>query len=197
MTWCIKLLLLTREGSTRYNSLIWHCKPFSSHRAQGKQVLMEKARELLKLTPDESRFVEQLNVPTHSANENSFYEEFGIIGLRVDRVEPGLMTFTFKVPARLIVRILHLTRYSWHGHLVNLFNVWNFVPFELDLRAATGIFLCLVAEKIDVGMKRKKRNWFSILFVMQGTVAYSMRLIFCFLVVIKIFYFLFLRNFPG
>ncbi|KAJ9698607.1 hypothetical protein PVL29_007596 [Vitis rotundifolia] len=66
---------------------------------------MEKTKELLKLTVDESRIVSQLNVPPHRPNlESSFYEEFSIKGIRVDRVEPGLITCTFKVPARLIDR---------------------------------------------------------------------------------------------
>ncbi|RVW56373.1 hypothetical protein CK203_101738 [Vitis vinifera] len=78
---------------------------------------MGKTIELLKLTVDESRIVSQLSVPPHRPNlESSFYEEFSIRGIRVDRVEPGLITCTFKVPARLIDRNGYLSS----GAIANL-----------------------------------------------------------------------------
>ncbi|CAL5353102.1 unnamed protein product [Camellia sinensis] len=62
---------------------------------------MEKARESLKLTDEESELVSRLNVPPHQVNiESSFYEDFTVKGIRVDRVDPGFIACTFKVPPR-------------------------------------------------------------------------------------------------
>ncbi len=66
---------------------------------------MDKAKEFLGLTGEESESVSRLTVHPHRAGvEPSFYEEFGLRGIRVDRVEPGFVACSFKVPPRLIVR---------------------------------------------------------------------------------------------
>lgn len=61
---------------------------------------MEKARQCLELNQEESDSVARLAI---QATEFSFYEDFALRGIRVDRVEPGLVSCTFKVPPRLTV----------------------------------------------------------------------------------------------
>ncbi|XP_062172341.1 uncharacterized protein LOC133877905 [Alnus glutinosa] len=64
---------------------------------------MEKAKEFLGLTAEESESVSRLTVHPHRVGvEPSFYEVFSLRGIRVDRVEPGFVACTFKVPPRLI-----------------------------------------------------------------------------------------------
>ncbi|CAN1846490.1 Acyl-coenzyme A thioesterase 13 [Linum perenne] len=66
---------------------------------------MEKAKQFLEPIQGEADMVSQLVIPTHRVgHECSFYEDFSIRGIRVDRVEPGLVTCTFTVPARLTDR---------------------------------------------------------------------------------------------
>ncbi|PRQ34386.1 putative acyl-CoA hydrolase [Rosa chinensis] len=66
---------------------------------------MEKAKKRLELSEEESRCVSRLPVPSHSVGSGlSFYEDFALKGIRVDRVEPGLVVCTFKVPPRLTDR---------------------------------------------------------------------------------------------
>ncbi|GMI97156.1 hypothetical protein like AT2G29590 [Hibiscus trionum] len=63
---------------------------------------MEKVKEFLKLDKEAEQTVSRLTVPPHRVGyERSFYNEFGLRGLRVDRVEPGFVSCTFKVPPRL------------------------------------------------------------------------------------------------
>ncbi|KAK7860272.1 acyl-coenzyme a thioesterase 13 [Quercus suber] len=64
---------------------------------------MEKAREFLELSSEkESESVSRLTIHPHRVgHEPSFYEDFALRGIRVDRVEPGLVSCTFKVPRRL------------------------------------------------------------------------------------------------
>ncbi|XP_059430802.1 uncharacterized protein LOC132164327 [Corylus avellana] len=63
---------------------------------------MNKAQEFLALTEEESESVSRLTVPPHRVGvEPSFYEDFVLRGIRVDRVEPGFVACTFKVPPRL------------------------------------------------------------------------------------------------
>lgn len=67
--------------------------------------LMEKAKEFLKLSEEESASVSQLKIHPHRPGlDCSFYEDFALRGIRVDRVEPGIVSCTFKVPSRLTVR---------------------------------------------------------------------------------------------
>ncbi|KAJ7964122.1 acyl-coenzyme A thioesterase 13 [Quillaja saponaria] len=64
--------------------------------------MMERANEFLQLTKEESDAVSRLTVPSHRVGvDSSFYEHFALRGIRVDRVEPGFVACTFKVPARL------------------------------------------------------------------------------------------------
>ncbi|CAN1282443.1 Acyl-coenzyme A thioesterase 13 [Linum perenne] len=66
---------------------------------------MEKAKQFLEPIQGEADMVSQLVIPTHRVgHECSFYEDFSIRGIRVDRVEPGLVTCSFTVPARLTDR---------------------------------------------------------------------------------------------
>ncbi|KAF3439536.1 hypothetical protein FNV43_RR17814 [Rhamnella rubrinervis] len=66
---------------------------------------MEKAKRFLKPTNEESESVARLSVPVHQIGVNSsFYEYFSLRGIRVDRVEPGFVACTFKVPPRLTDR---------------------------------------------------------------------------------------------
>ncbi|KAJ4849934.1 hypothetical protein Tsubulata_017856 [Turnera subulata] len=61
---------------------------------------MEKAREVLEVSDEE---VARLKIHPHRVGvECSFYEDFAVRGIRVDLVEPGLVSCTFKVPPRLI-----------------------------------------------------------------------------------------------
>ncbi|KAK7300978.1 hypothetical protein RJT34_11832 [Clitoria ternatea] len=66
---------------------------------------MEKTREMLeaRLNKEESEAVSRLNsVPSLKPGDNSsFYEHFILTGIRVDRVQPGLVSCSFKVPSRL------------------------------------------------------------------------------------------------
>ncbi|XVF19925.1 hypothetical protein REPUB_Repub11eG0153300 [Reevesia pubescens] len=62
---------------------------------------MEKATEFLELNKEEES-VSQLTIHPHRVGSNcSFFEDFALRGIHVDRVEPGLVSCTFKVPLRL------------------------------------------------------------------------------------------------
>ncbi|KAH7549935.1 hypothetical protein ACOSP7_025046 [Xanthoceras sorbifolium] len=63
---------------------------------------MDKANERLKVTEEEAEIVSRLTIHPHRVGvDSSFYEDFALRGIRVDRVEPGLVSCTFKVPPRL------------------------------------------------------------------------------------------------
>ncbi|KAK0605619.1 hypothetical protein LWI29_028938 [Acer saccharum] len=64
---------------------------------------MEKAKVCLELNEEESETVSRLTIHPHRVVgvDPSFYEVFALRGIRVDRVEPGLVSCTFKVPPRL------------------------------------------------------------------------------------------------
>lgn len=65
---------------------------------------MEKTKEILQITRQESELVSQLRVHPHRVNiDHSFYEDYATRGIRVDRVQPGFVSCTFKVPSRLTV----------------------------------------------------------------------------------------------
>ncbi|KAM3373995.1 hypothetical protein P3S68_012709 [Capsicum galapagoense] len=67
-----------------------------------KREIMEKAKGFLELTQEESDRVSSLDIPPHRTGTGfSFYECYALRGIRVDRVEPGLVFCTFKVPPRL------------------------------------------------------------------------------------------------
>ncbi|XP_070664910.1 uncharacterized protein [Malus domestica] len=66
---------------------------------------MGRAKRFLGLTQDESEAVSRLAVPEQAAGAGkSFYDAFAVAGIRVDRVEPGLVVCSFKVPPRLTDR---------------------------------------------------------------------------------------------
>ncbi|KAF2311976.1 hypothetical protein GH714_027645 [Hevea brasiliensis] len=66
---------------------------------------MEKAKQFLKLSEEELASISQLTFQPHRLGlDYSFYEDFALRGIRVDRVEPGIVSCTFKVPARLTDR---------------------------------------------------------------------------------------------
>ncbi|KAI3450305.1 hypothetical protein Pfo_006970 [Paulownia fortunei] len=68
---------------------------------------MPKAREFLEKTStsEEADKVSRLTFPPHQAHlETSFYEYFILRGIRVDLVQPGSISCSFKVPPRLTDR---------------------------------------------------------------------------------------------
>ncbi|TQE00939.1 hypothetical protein C1H46_013479 [Malus baccata] len=78
---------------------------------------MEKAKKSLELTHDESEAASRLTVTPHQAGAGpSFYEYYALRGIRVDRVEPGLVVCSFKVPPRLTDRSGRLA----NGAIANL-----------------------------------------------------------------------------
>ncbi|KAK9940715.1 hypothetical protein M0R45_017358 [Rubus argutus] len=81
---------------------------------------MQKAKEYLELTDGDSGAVSRLDIAAQRVgNESSFYEVFALRGIRVDRVEPGLVVCTFKVPPRLTDRAGNLA----NGAIANLVDV--------------------------------------------------------------------------
>ncbi|XP_062085120.1 uncharacterized protein LOC133791209 isoform X2 [Humulus lupulus] len=66
---------------------------------------MEKAKQFLQPSQEDSEIISRLAIPTHRPGaESNFYDDFSLKGIRVDRVEPGLVVCTFKVPPRLTDR---------------------------------------------------------------------------------------------
>ncbi|KAL8167736.1 LOW QUALITY PROTEIN: hypothetical protein V2J09_009235 [Rumex salicifolius] len=66
---------------------------------------MERARGILELTPVEAMKVDPVKVNPHIPHkEMSFYEDLAVRGVRIRRVEPGLIVCALKVPPRLIAR---------------------------------------------------------------------------------------------
>ncbi|KAL8531181.1 hypothetical protein ACS0TY_007980 [Phlomoides rotata] len=73
---------------------------------------MEKARDFLGKVAagDETDRVSRLTFPAHQPHLNpSFYEYFVLRGIHLDRVEPGSLSCSFKVPPRLTDRDGKLT----------------------------------------------------------------------------------------
>ncbi|XP_065876972.1 uncharacterized protein [Euphorbia lathyris] len=66
---------------------------------------MEKAKEFFKFSEQEPETVHQLTIHPHRVGfDPSFYEDFALRGIRVERVEPGFVSCSFKVPPRLTDR---------------------------------------------------------------------------------------------
>ncbi|XP_019188589.1 PREDICTED: acyl-coenzyme A thioesterase 13-like [Ipomoea nil] len=67
---------------------------------------MEKAKAFIEgISKEESELLSSLTIPPHRVSvESSFYEYYAIRGIRVDRVEPGFVSCTFRVPHRLTDR---------------------------------------------------------------------------------------------
>ncbi|PQP94334.1 acyl-coenzyme A thioesterase 13-like [Prunus yedoensis var. nudiflora] len=81
---------------------------------------MRKVNKSLELTQDESEAVSQLVIPATRYGESSFYEAFALQGIRLDRVEPGvLVVCSFKVPPRLADRSGNLA----NGAIANLVDI--------------------------------------------------------------------------
>ncbi|KAK8513279.1 hypothetical protein V6N13_002027 [Hibiscus sabdariffa] len=63
---------------------------------RAKKIDMEKAKESLELNK-EVESVSRLTIHPHRVGvEGSFYEDFAVRGIRVDRVEPGFVSCTLK-----------------------------------------------------------------------------------------------------
>ncbi|KAK8601649.1 hypothetical protein V6N13_058666 [Hibiscus sabdariffa] len=65
---------------------------------------MEKAREFLQLDKEAAQSVSRLTGsirPPRVGFEFGFYNDFAVRGIRIDRVEPGFVSCSFRVPARL------------------------------------------------------------------------------------------------
>ncbi|XP_077222944.1 uncharacterized protein LOC143856568 [Tasmannia lanceolata] len=62
---------------------------------------MEQARVFLALKKEEEEGVSQLTVIPHRRGVQSFFEGFSLRNVQVDRIEPGFIACTFKVPPRL------------------------------------------------------------------------------------------------
>ncbi|KMT05123.1 hypothetical protein BVRB_7g172740 isoform A [Beta vulgaris subsp. vulgaris] len=81
---------------------------------------MERAKHVLDLSEDESESVSRLSVNPHEFQVGpSFYEDFALRGIRVDRVEPEFISCTFKVPPRLTDRTGNLAG----GAIANLIDI--------------------------------------------------------------------------
>ncbi|KAK9755735.1 hypothetical protein RND81_01G046500 [Saponaria officinalis] len=64
---------------------------------------MERAKMMLELSKDEAEKVSKISVNPHKPHiEMSFYEDFSVRGIRVDRVQPGIVVCSFTVPPRLL-----------------------------------------------------------------------------------------------
>ncbi|XP_040375523.1 uncharacterized protein LOC112201739 isoform X1 [Rosa chinensis] len=84
-----------------------------------KASLEKKANEFMQLSLDESEALMRIVIPVQRPGESTFYENFALRGIRVDRVEPGLIVCTFKVPPRLTDRAGNLA----NGAIANLVDV--------------------------------------------------------------------------
>ena len=125
---------------------------------------MEKAREFLELSSEkESESVSRLTIHPHRVgHEPSFYEDFALRGIRVDRVEPGLVSCTFKVPRRLTVRLSQLSTlnpliymfvnnwksvcYVMHLYVYILLEYWIIQELNYDLRIRICLFFLCGSE---------------------------------------------------
>lgn len=66
---------------------------------------VERARKAIELTVEEAKRVRELKVNPHiPSREPSFYEDFTLRGIRLDRVEPGRVICSFRVPPRFTDR---------------------------------------------------------------------------------------------
>ncbi|XP_050110230.1 uncharacterized protein LOC126589089 isoform X3 [Malus sylvestris] len=100
---------------------------------------MEKAKKSLELTHDESEAASRLTVTPHQAGAGpSFYEYYALRGIRVDRVEPGLVVCSFKVPPRLTDRA---------GNLAN-----GAIATLVDVVGASTVFVPHIPMTVSVDM---------------------------------------------
>ncbi|KAE8688693.1 UPF0503 protein [Hibiscus syriacus] len=95
---------------------------------------MEKAKGCLELNKEEAESVSRLTIQPHRVDfEGSFYEDFAVRGIRVDRVEPGFVSCTFKVPPRLTDKTGNLAT----GAVVNLVDEVGATIFQVEGRSLT------------------------------------------------------------
>ncbi|XP_009374287.1 acyl-coenzyme A thioesterase 13 isoform X1 [Pyrus x bretschneideri] len=80
---------------------------------------MEKAKKRLELNSDESETVSRVAIPALQIGKSSFYEAFALRGILVERVEPGVVLCSFKVPPRLVDRDGKLA----NGAIANLVDI--------------------------------------------------------------------------
>nr|KAJ0185558.1 hypothetical protein LSAT_V11C900465530 [Lactuca sativa] len=65
----------------------------------------KKPREYLQVTHQDSDRIARLSIPPHQPQAlHSFYEEFNLRGIRLDRFQPGFVSCSFTVPPRLTDR---------------------------------------------------------------------------------------------
>lgn len=74
----------------------------------------KKVNKSLDVTEDESEAVSRLVVPVIPTGGVSFYDAFVVRGIRVNRVEPGLVVCTLKVPPRFTVSLLNPLTFLIH-----------------------------------------------------------------------------------
>ncbi|KAK3409873.1 hypothetical protein EUGRSUZ_J01944 [Eucalyptus grandis] len=112
---------------------------------------MEKAKQFLSVPDEALEAVSRLAVPPRRAGDNpSFYESFSLRGLRVDRVEPGLVVCSFKVPPRLADRNGNLAQ----GAIANMVDEMGYavvhvegIPISVSVNMSISY---LSAAKVDV-----------------------------------------------
>ncbi|KAK9734745.1 hypothetical protein RND81_04G160300 [Saponaria officinalis] len=102
---------------------------------------MEKAKQLIQVSFDESDNVSRVTVNPHQFQVGpSFYEDFALRGIRVDRVEPGSIFCTFTVPPRLIDRDGKLAA----GAIANLIDiVGNALVYRLNQPMNVSVNMCI------------------------------------------------------
>ncbi|CAN6559442.1 unnamed protein product [Malus baccata var. baccata] len=109
-----------------------------------REVKMEKAKKRLELNSDESETVSRVAIPALQIGKSSFYDAFALRGIRVERVEPGVVICSFKVPPRLIDRDGTLA----NGAIANLVDIVGgslaFIP-DLPMNVSVDISVSYVS----------------------------------------------------
>ncbi|XP_074270904.1 uncharacterized protein LOC141594811 [Silene latifolia] len=102
---------------------------------------MEKAQQLVALSEEESESVYRVAVNPHEFQVGpSFYEDFALRGIRVNRVEPGIIFCSFKVPPRLIDRDGNLAA----GAIANLVDiVGNALIYKVNKPMNVSVNMCI------------------------------------------------------
>ncbi|XP_068338587.1 uncharacterized protein [Pyrus communis] len=103
-------------------------------RGESLAPIMEDAKKYLEVTEDESEAVSRLVFPS----DRSIYDHFVESGIRVDRVQPGFVVCTFKVPPRLTDRA---------GNLAN-----GVIATLVDVVGASTVFVPHIPMTVSVDM---------------------------------------------
>ncbi|KAL0537280.1 hypothetical protein IC582_026257 [Cucumis melo] len=98
------LLHRTRSSNQYLNTSDEQEEAIEREEVESESELMEKAKQLLELTKEETDAVQKLPVHPKKPGQSCFYTFFALRGIQVDRVEPGLVVCTLKVPPRLTDR---------------------------------------------------------------------------------------------